>query len=787
MLLLGASLACSWGAPAPPTSTPTASSTATVAPTATATPTPEPQVRLLAADQALFYGDWDRAFEEFNTARLNATESDQAALASFGYARTLLESGRLWEAIEAFNAFLAAYPAHERVAQACYLRGLAEEKAGLSQEAIADYQRYLELRPGRIDSHVEERIGDLLRQVARPGDAIPHYQIAKEAGSLDAPIALEIQIGQAMLENGDGAAALAHFDALLQVVTDPATRATLLFLSGNALEGLGDPQGAYARYQQSIDSYPEAYDSYSGLVRLVDAEVEVNELLRGVVDYYASAYEPGLRALDRALATAPSAEGYYFRGLTRRALGDANGALADFNRVVDGYPGDGRWAPAMLEKARTEWAYLSMYRQAVETFLAYVAALPADPKAPEALFLAGRTAERVDDLERAAEIWLRIPTEYPETEEARQGTFLAGIARYRKQDLAGARTAFELSETMAADSGELARAKFWVGKTYEAQGAQDAARQAWDEAAEADPTGYYSVRAADVLAGRLPFQAAGLPDFTLDAEAERAEAEAWLRSTFAVDGPEPLASLTPDLANDPRLIRGLEFWELGQYGLAKQEFTALRQAFETDAESLYRLMHTMLGLGLYQPAIFTARQILNLAGMDDAATMTAPAYFNHVRFGTYFGDLILSEAAAYGLDGTLLLSLVRQESLFEGFATSYAAARGLTQVIPSTGQNIADQLGWPPDYTAEDLYRPLVSVRFGTYYLSRQLVRYEGDTYAALAAYNAGPGNADIWNEIAPDDPDLFLEILRLDQPQQYIRSIQEVYAIYQALYGSQG
>jgi soluble lytic murein transglycosylase len=340
---------------------------------------------------------------------------------------------------------------------------------------------------------------------------------------------------------------------------------------------------------------------------------------------------------------------------------------------------------------------------------------------------------------------------------------------------------------MAADSGELARAKFWVGKTYEAQGAQDAARQAWDEAAQADPTGYYSVRAADVLAGRLPFQAAGLPAFTVDAEAERAEAEAWLRSTFAVDGPEPLASLTPELANDPRLIRGLEFSELGQYGLAKQEFTALRQAFETDAESLYRLMHTMLGLGLYQPAIFTARQILNLAGMDDAATMTAPAYFNHVRFGTYFGDLILSEAAAYGLDGTLLLSLVRQESLFEGFATSYAAARGLTQVIPSTGQNIADQLGWPPDYTAEDLYRPLVSVRFGTYYLSRQLVRYEGDMYAALAAYNAGPGNADIWNEIAPDDPDLFLEILRLDQPQQYIRSIQEVYAIYQALYGSQG
>ncbi len=771
----------------PPSATPTVSPTATIPPTATPTPTPAPQMRLQAADQALFYGDWDRAFEEYSAARLNASEADQAARASFGYARTLLESGRVWEAIEAFNAFLTTYPDHSRLPQAHYLKGSAEERAGLTNEAISDYERYGELRPGRIDAHVEEHIGDLLRQVARPADAQVHYRAAREAGSLAGPMALDIKIGQAYLEAGDPVAALQHFDALLQIATDDATRATLLFLSGVALENQGDPAAAYARYQQSLDNHPGAYDSYSGLVRLVEAGIEVDELQRGIVDYNAGAHEPALRALDRALAGAGSPQGYYYRGLTRRVLGEANGALADFNRVVDGYPGDALWGPAMLEKARTEWAYLGMYRAAIDTFLAYAAALPQDPKAPEALFLAARTAERVDDLALAAELWLRLPAEYPGTIEARDGAFLAGISRYRAGDQAGARSAFELAESLAADSGERARALFWIGKTYAAQGAQDAARQAWESAAAADPTGYYSVRAADVLAGRLPFQAQGVPSYTVDSEGERAEAEAWLRRTFTVESPEPLTELTPLLAADPRLIRGLEFWELGQYGLAKQEFNSLRSSLENDAEGLYRLMHTMLDLGLYQPAIFAARQILDLAGMDDAGTMNAPAYFNRIRFGPYFGDLILPEAAAYGIDGTLLLSLVRQESLFEGFATSYAAARGLAQVIPSTGQNIADQLAWPPDYTQDDLYRPLVSVRFGTYYLSRQLVRYEGDTYAALAAYNAGPGNADIWMEAAPDDPDLFLEIVRLTQPQQYIRSIQEVYAIYQRLYAGAG
>jgi soluble lytic murein transglycosylase len=106
------------------------------------------------------------------------------------------------------------------------------------------------------------------------------------------------------------------------------------------------------------------------------------------------------------------------------------------------------------------------------------------------------------------------------------------------------------------------------------------------------------------------------------------------------------------------------------------------------------------------------------------------------------------------------------------------------QVIPSTGQGIADKLGWPQDYSDEDLYRPDVSVRFGIDYLAEQRDRYDGDIYAALAAYNAGQQNASAWKELAPDDPDLFFEIIRIDQPQIYIRSIYEFFDIYRSLYG---
>jgi soluble lytic murein transglycosylase len=191
----------------------------------------------------------------------------------------------------------------------------------------------------------------------------------------------------------------------------------------------------------------------------------------------------------------------------------------------------------------------------------------------------------------------------------------------------------------------------------------------------------------------------------------------------------------------------------------------------------------MLELGLYRPAIFAARDVLNAAGMDDAGTMNAPIYFNHIRFGTYYSDLIIPATEKYKLHPLLILSVMRQESMFEGFVQSTAGARGLMQIIPSTGAERADKEGWPPGYTANDLYRSIVSINLGTAYLRYLLNYFEGDVYAALAGYNAGPGNSEIWLSKAADDPDLFVEIIRFTETKNYIKYISEIFAIYRRIY----
>ena len=173
--------------------------------------------------------------------------------------------------------------------------------------------------------------------------------------------------------------------------------------------------------------------------------------------------------------------------------------------------------------------------------------------------------------------------------------------------------------------------------------------------------------------------------------------------------------------------------------------------------------------------------MLTLAGQDSQqASLTAPAYFNHMRYGLYYHDLIINEAQKYGLDPLFMFSVIRQESLFEGFVSSTAGAHGLMQIVPDTGEQIANELNWPPVYDSEDLYRPMVSVTIWLLLFGQEReICWMGILYAGLAAYNAGPGNALVWKELAGDDPDLLLEIIRFEETTElhpvHLRDLQYV------------
>ena len=162
---------------------------------------------------------------------------------------------------------------------------------------------------------------------------------------------------------------------------------------------------------------------------------------------------------------------------------------------------------------------------------------------------------------------------------------------------------------------------------------------------------------------------------------------------------------------------------------------------------------------------------------------TPPADLLLVAYPAAFGDLAQDAAKDEDISPLLLLSLVRQESFYDPDAGSGAGALGLTQVVPTTGESIATALG-VSNFTADDLFRPNVSLRFGAHYLGAQLSEFDGDVYHAVAAYNGGPGaTSDAIAAGGGSDEDLFVEDLEFDETQRYVRLVMQNLARYRQLY----
>lgn len=791
-LLIAFSLACSAVnylpvlATATPSQTPTPTSTPTPTqtPTPTPTPTPLPEARVELGDNALFNGDWDSAQREFQTALSSSPEEEVQLAARLGLGHTYLLSGRYEEAEEILQTLVEEQPSDQVAADATFFLAKVLSLQERPLEAIDAFDSYLDIRPGLIASYVHELRGDAFTANGDYSEAVIAYQAALQSERLSGGLSTEIKLARAYALSGDFATAVVAYQDIYNRTSNDFTKAQMNLLMGQAYLAMDEPEQAYAVYQDNVNNYPLAFDSYTSLIALVNAGVPVEEFNRGLVDYHAGEYGVALAAFDRYLQSSPEdpSSGLYYKGLSLSGLGEYRGAIEAWEEIIRSHPESSFWDEAWEQKAFVHWYYLEQYGRAGETLENFVEEAPTNPRAGEFLFEAARIAERNGKLDQAARLWERSATEYPGTEEAYRALFLSGVTRYRMADYAAAHNIFQLMLGQPVELEQRAAAFLWSGKAQMAMGDETGARAAWEQGAAADPTGYYSERARDLLEGLAPFTPPQEYDLVFDSRSERAEAEAWVRTVFNLPEGTNLSGPGP-LQEDPRFQRGNELWRLGLYNEARLEFEDLREAVLEDPANTYRLANHLIEIGLYRSGILAARQVLTLAGMDDAETMSAPIYFNHLRFGPYFRELVIPASQTYNFHPLFLFSVMRQESLFEGFVRSSADARGLMQIIPSTGQEVAANAGWPPEYTSEDLYRPLVSVNLGCDYLNRQSAFLGGDMYAALAAYNGGPGNALAWQKLVPPDPDLYLEVIRFDETRTYIRRIYEIFNIYRQIY----
>ena len=113
------------------------------------------------------------------------------------------------------------------------------------------------------------------------------------------------------------------------------------------------------------------------------------------------------------------------------------------------------------------------------------------------------------------------------------------------------------------------------------------------------------------------------------------------------------------------------------------------------------------------------------------------------RYPTKYKSIIDKYSVEYGVDNSLVASVINIESNYDKNSVSSVGAVGLMQLMPSTAYDVAKRLNLKIEYG--DLFDENINIRLGTYYLRYLLDMFDGNEINALSAYNWGLSNVKMW------------------------------------------
>jgi soluble lytic murein transglycosylase len=786
----------------------------TPVPTATPAPTPSPTATLappaqLAEGLRLHrLGDYMAARDRLaallavegldRTIRLQARfQLVKSYLADSYYGEALVALEQLdGEFTLALNGEANLTPAldQELGGKAEFLRAVALAGLGRYGEALAAYGRFLDAYPA-LAAAVEPRIAQTHLALGNSAGAAAAYRAAADAATeVTQQVTLLEALAQSYSNLGRYAEAVAVYDEILGVARNAGYRAQVQYLAGETLALAGDESGAIARWRAATDEAPASDAAYQSLVELVERQAEFDLYQRGIIDLLAEAWLPAVNAFNAYLESVPPDDeraDNAMHGLGQSYLGAGNysAAVDVFDRLLAAYPACDCFGQVWLDKAQAQ-SGLGDRVGARRIYRTFARDHAGDPMAAEALWRSGLLALNEGNRVEAAVDFLALAEAFPASERAPQALYTVGLGAFLNGLYVESANAFTRLQTDYPDY-RWDGVGYWRGRALQATGDAETARTSWQAVVERAPDIYYGVLAAQALqqlgtsGGAMLRNVAAVagPPSRLDGDdGSQPFAEQWLAEWLQVD-PATLGTLPPDIAADPDLAIGRILLDLDERGEA---LAALERVYErnmNDKQALYALSLEFERLATYRLSLLAMARLLQFspAGLVE----NAPSFLQQRAYPLRFEELIVDEATANGIDPLVFFSIIRQESLFEEGARSWAAAQGLAQIIPDTGVWVAERLGYV-GYTNALIYRPYINVKFGAYYLNWVRDYLDGNLVSALVGYNAGPGNSEVWRANAGADDTVFVEMVGLNEPRVYVQAIVSNLYHYNRLYGEQ-
>ncbi len=189
------------------------------------------------------------------------------------------------------------------------------------------------------------------------------------------------------------------------------------------------------------------------------------------------------------------------------------------------------------------------------------------------------------------------------------------------------------------------------------------------------------------------------------------------------------------------------------------------------------------------------RAIQQFSELPREVRVTLPKEYDRILFPRKYDEQIFDYASRLQLDPYLVLSLMRQESIFNRFAESPVGAKGLMQLMEPTAklevkklkagylnkeefQYIRERAGKGPW-----LFDPYVNIPIGIHHLHR-LFGDSASVVFTLAGYNAGMNAVRRWQQTLPTkNLALFVERIPYKETRNYVKLIMRNYFYYKKMY----
>ena len=194
-------------------------------------------------------------------------------------------------------------------------------------------------------------------------------------------------------------------------------------------------------------------------------------------------------------------------------------------------------------------------------------------------------------------------------------------------------------------------------------------------------------------------------------------------------------------------------------------FTSWRAVF-LHAQNHYNVFRTTYGIHkkIEEPALRANAAIMN--------------------FPIPLPTVVWTHGQRWDVDPYLMLGLLRQESTYRETIRSSVGAIGYVQVMPATGAKVAYLLE-EKNYSPLILENPADNLRYGIFYFSKLMERFDSSYPLAVGAYNGGPHNISRWFQPVKDRCDMaeFVEHIPYDETRRYIKKVTGYYKAYVEVY----